>query len=32
VDDNFQDHKIETHYASMHMDEEDATKIVKREA
>lgn len=26
-----QDHKIETHYASMQKDEEDATKIAKRE-
>jgi len=32
VDDSCQNHKIETHYASMHMDEEDTTKIVEREA
>ena len=32
VDDDCQDHKIETHYASMHMDEEYATNIVEREA
>jgi len=32
VDDCRQDHKIETHYASMHMDKEDATKIAEREA
>ena len=32
VDDGGQDHKIETHYASMHMDEEDATNIAEREA
>ena len=31
MDDGCQDHKIETHHASMHMDEEDATKIAKRE-
>lgn len=32
VDDGCQDHKIETHYASMHMDEEGAIKIAEREA
>ena len=32
VDDGCQDHKIETHYASMHKDEEYASKIVEREA
>ena len=31
VDDGCQGHKIKTHYANMHMDEEDATKIAKRE-
>ena len=32
VDDDCQDHKIETHYARMNVDEEYATKIAKREA
>ena len=32
VDDGCQNHKIETHYENMHMEEEDATKIVEREA
>jgi len=31
VDDGCENHKIETHYTSMHVDEEDATKIAKRE-
>ena len=31
VDDGCQGHKIKTHYASIHMDEEDATKIAERE-
>lgn len=31
VDDGFQYHKIETHYASMHMDEEYATNIIEVE-
>jgi len=32
LDDDFRAHRIETHYASMHMDEEDTTKIAEREA
>jgi len=32
VDDGCQDHTIETHYVSMHMDEDDATKTAEREA
>ena len=31
LDDGCQDHKIETHYASIHMDEEDVAKIAERE-
>jgi len=31
VDDGREDYKIETHYVSIYMDDEDATKIAKRE-